>query len=806
MNTPILTIDDEADVEDRLTDNAQYNILPARYLMKDSKENVMESPAEMFERVAQNVAKAEEEYEGGLDATEAEALFEDAMKELRFMPNSPTLMNAGTDMNQLSACFVQEPQDDMENIFETAKAAALIFQSGGGCGYPFHLLRPKGHLINSTGGQASGPVSFMRVFDETCNQVKQGGKRRGAQMGILRVDHPDVGRFVVSKRNEGELDNFNISVAVTDEFIEAVENGDDYTLYDPTDDFETAYEVTEAVEHFYDPEYENNPASAFDTGEGEKVDENLWRDYSSGIEAVRAGEKVLLQEKWEDEISLSEGEPLTLPAEFIWDMMVDGAYQNGEPGIFHYDWTNYDHSFPESNDEYVIEATNPCAEQPLTEHEACNLGHINLSLMVDEDAETFDRFVSRNGWDHDFDGTDVDPDVRRQQIVSLYVEQNLDMESLMDTTQTATRFLEDVVEQSEFPLAEIEETVDDLRKIGVGVMGMAQMLYQMGVAYDSEVGRDISAEVLRMINHETALTSQELAFERGSFGAWEDSKWANPTAYLDWFERHTGGLKARDYPNGFPVRNHNQTTVAPTGTTSMLGDTSGGCEPVYSVAFYKNVGDDIQGDDFLVEFDSYFLKTLEANGIDVAEVKREAEAQMEADEFDGVSGLDAVPSEFGEVFVTTEQISPEDHTLMQRRLQEHVDSGISKTINLPGSATREDIDSAYRLALDANAAGKPAKGVTVYRDGSRDEQVKSTSADMSEAGVENGDELVDHLVDLYQSDAVGSEVVSILATRMIDADDIADEEVKLCPECRDETLQMQESCALCPNCGFSPCS
>jgi len=606
----------------------------------------------------------------------------------------------------------------------------------------------------------------------------------------LRVDHPDVGRFVVSKRNEGNLDNFNISVAVTDDFIEAVENGNDYTLYDPLDDFESAYEVTEAVEHFYDPEYENNPASAFDTGEGEKVDENLWRDYASGIEAAHAGEQVSLQEKWEDEISLSEGEPLTLPAEFIWDMMVDGAYQNGEPGIFNYDWTNYDHTFPESGEKYGIEASNPCGEQPLSEHEACNLGHINLSLMVDEDAETFDRFVSRNGWD-----------------VSLYVKQNLNMELLMDTTQTATRFLEDVVEQSEFPLEEIEETVDDLRKVGVGIMGMAQMLYQMGVAYDSQAGRDICAEVMRMINHETALTSQELSFERGVFGAWEDSKWADPQAYPDWFERHTGGLEARDYPNGFPVRNHNQTTIAPTGTTSMISDTSGGCEPVYSVAFYKNVGGDIQGDDFLVEFDSYFLNALEANDIDVAEVKREAEAQMEADEFDGVSGLDAVPSEFGDVFVTTEQISPEDHTLMQRRLQEHVESGISKTINLPGSATREDIDSAYRLALDANAAGKPAKGVTVYRDGSRDEQVKSTSADMSEAGVENPDELADHLVDLYQSDAVGSEAVSILATRLnVEAEEISGEEVRLCPECQDETLQMQESCALCPNCGFSPCS
>jgi len=800
MNTPILTIDSEQSVEERLTNNTQYNILPARYLQKDSDGNVMESPAEMFKRVAQNVAEAENEYEAGLDAAEAEERFENAMKELRFIPNSPTLMNAGTDMNQLSACFVEEPKDDMEDIFEKAKAAALIFQSGGGCGYPFHHLRPKGSYINSTGGEASGPVSFMRVFDETCNQVKQGGKRRGAQMSILRVDHPDVGRFITAKRDEGELDNFNISVGVTDEFVEAVEQDDSYTLYDPAADYEEPYEVTKAVEHFYDPEYKNNPASAFDTGEGEKVDENLWRDYANGIEAVHAGKRVSLQEKWKDEISLSEGEPLTLPAEFIWDIVVDGAYQNGEPGIFNYDWTNQDHTFPGSNDQYVIEATNPCAEQPLTEHEACNLGHVNLSLMLKKDAPTWNEFVE--------EATAGEVVVPESELVSRYVSTAFDKNTFYNTIETGTRFLENVVEQSDFPFEEIEKTVEKLRKIGVGVMGMAQMLYQMGVSYDSEVGREISAEVISTINRKSAICSNTLAHERGTFGAWEDSKWASPMAHPDWFARHTGGLNAENYPEGFQVRNHNQTTIAPTGTTSMIGDTSGGCEPVYSVCYYKNVGEDIQDGDFLVEFDSYFIQTLEANNIDVEAVKEEAEAQMEANEWNGVNGLETVPDEFGDVFVTTEQISAEDHTLMQRKLQTHVDSGISKTINLPSDADRDDIDSAYRLALSKDAAGKPAKGVTVYRDGSRDEQVKSTSADMSEAGVEDEAELQDHLIDLYQSDAVGDEAVGVLATRLdVDiSDGIEGEMVKLCSECGEGVMQAQEGCALCPECGYSPCS
>lgn len=304
MKTPILEIDEDAEVTERLTTNVEENILPARYLLKDDNGDVIERPTELFERVAENVAQAEVEYEEGPPPELAEKRFEKAMKELRLMPNSPTLMNAGTDMNQLSACFVQEPRDDMEDIFNTSKYAALVFQSGGGVGYPFHHLRPKGHIINSTGGYASGPVSFMHVFNTTCDTVEQGGKRRGAQMGILRVDHPDVGRFAVAKRDEGNLANFNISVGVTDDFIDALENGDNYTLGDPTADYDEAYEVTEAVANFYNYEYRDNPASAFGDGEGKTVDENLWRDYADSISARLNDTETTLEEKWGGEIEL----------------------------------------------------------------------------------------------------------------------------------------------------------------------------------------------------------------------------------------------------------------------------------------------------------------------------------------------------------------------------------------------------------------------------------------------------------------------------------------------------------------------
>jgi adenosylcobalamin-dependent ribonucleoside-diphosphate reductase len=719
VDIPVLSVNELLSVDERFTDNAIDNILPARYLDKDSDGNVTETPEELFERVADNVATAEYLYDESDESFEHwQSKFEQKMKTQRFMPNSPTLMNAGLELQQLSACFVVEPKDDMGHILETVKDAGLIFKSGGGVGYAFHHLRPKGAIVESTKGKSSGPMSFMRLFDETCNQVKQGGKRRGAQMAIMRVDHPDVGRFAVSKRKEGEYDNFNISVGVTDEFKEAVEKDEMYTLYSPKSDFEDAFELVEDTAHFYSPEYQDQPETI--------VDENLWRDYADEIEAWDwdKGKTVSFREKWEKRFAqahesgtFESGEEFSLPARFIWDLMLDGAWRNGEPGLFYYDETNRKHSFDVSeHPDYAIEATNPCAEQPLCEFEACNLGHINLSLMLKNDAPTFSEWASEQDYVYETDKAKVYD----------YFEAAMDFEELDDVIDTGTRFLDNVVDMSEFPLEEIEDRVDSMRKIGLGVMGWAQLLYQMGIRYGSEESLQLARVVMGYIDQKATEYSHNLAQERGSFEAWDKSKYANPTKYADWFSSHTYQLPS-DHEDGYAMRNHNVTTVAPTGTTSMLGDTSGGIEPVYNVAYKKNVGQDIQGDDKLVEFDKVFVRALEATeGVDVDAVKKQAADQMNSDSFEGVQSLD-VPEEMKEVFVTTNDLSSEEHGLMQRAFQEAVDSGISKTVNLPNDATHDDVHDAYMLALSDDELGAPIKGLTVYRDDSREEQVLMTS-------------------------------------------------------------------------------
>lgn len=717
---PILSVDESLSVEERFTDNTINNILPARYLNKDDNGNVTESPDELFERVADNVATAEYLYAEGDEADEKfeswKAEFEELMKTQRFMPNSPTLMNAGNELQQLSACFVDSPEDDMENIMETTKEAALIFKSGGGMGYSFSHLRPKGTIVGSTKGTSSGPISFMRLFDETCNQVKQGGVRRGAQMAILRVDHPDIGRFATAKRKEGELDNFNISAAITDEFKEAVEDDGMYTFYSPKSDYDDVFEVVEATKHFYSPKYVDSPEAV--------VDENLWRDHADDIEAWdwENSETVSFREKWEGRFHdaaengrFAEGSRFQLPARFIWDLLLDGAWRNGEPGLFYYDETNRKHSFDtEKHPEYSIEATNPCAEQPLCEYEACNLGHINLSLILEDDAPTFDEWV---------DSVDYDYHSEKAAVYD-YFEEAVDFDELDRTIESGTRFLDNVVDMSDFPLDKIEERVRNMRKIGLGVMGWAQLLYQMGIRYGDSASYSMGRVLMGYIDRKATHYSHELAKERGSFGDWEKSKYANPTEYEDWFHSHVYEL-AGEWEDGYEMRNHNVTTVAPTGTTSMIADTSGGIEPVYNVAYKKNVGNDIQGDDMLVEFDKYFLKALEASGCDVDAIKKQAARQMDGNRFEGVQSLD-VPEKFKEVFVTTNDLTSSEHGLMQRAFQEGVDSGISKTVNLPKEATHMDVHNAYMLALSDDKLGAAIKGLTVYRDQSREEQVLTT--------------------------------------------------------------------------------
>lgn len=739
LTVPTKSVEQGASLDDRLTDNVRQRIGPARYFLSEDGEPI-EDWGDVFHRVATNVATAELVHLGNApeDITEhtassvdydeiAENLdpdvreevqavrheFETAMREQRWLPNSPTLMNAGADLQQLSACFVNSPTDSMEDIFQTAKEWGIVEKSGGGMGGAFHHLRPKGARVESTGGVSSGPVSFLTLFDDVAGTVKQGGTRRGAQMAVMHCQHPDVGRFAVSKRGEDTLTNFNISLGISDEFIEAVKADAELTLYDPETGWDDPdpFEVVPESVHFYNPEFEDAWNDELDKPgmglEGKTVASNFWRDHLENMQNPEAFEA------YRDRIDLAPGESMTLPAGFVFQLLVDGAHNNGEPGIFHLDETRQEHSFDvEEHPEYDIHGTNPCAEQPLCEYEACNLGHVNLSLMAAEDAPTWDTYVR--------------PKSRRQDLDTMaqnYLDRALDRDTFQQTIATGVRFLDNVVTMSDFPLEDIEHRVRHMRKIGLGVMGYHQLLIQLGVEYGSRESYAIGRELMRRLDQHATEVSHELAQQRGVFPAWHDSKWARPTAYPEWFRSHAHE-DPDDWRRGYSVRNHNQTTVAPTGTTSMIGDTTGGIEPIYQVCFFKNVGDDIQGDDMLVEFDDFFLRTLEANDIDSEAVKSEAEELMRANEFDEIGDLDRVPDDLADLFVTTQDLTVEQHIETQAAFQEYCDSGISKTLNCANDTTLEEVGDAIMLALESGI-----KGTTVYRDGSRNEQVKTTRVD-----------------------------------------------------------------------------
>ncbi|AGM11889.1 ribonucleotide reductase [Haloarcula californiae tailed virus 1] len=762
---------DSPTLEERMSENAYNNILPARYQMKDETGEIVEEQEDVFERVAENIALGDvphmpgiievgpsefrpeflDEFPDGetqvevtednvkyldyesvsevlapearrdLESTKDE--FQDLMERLAFIPNTPTLINAGDELQQLSACFVNSPEDDMESIHDTAKEAALTFQSGGGMGYAFSRLRPYGDAVGSTGGIASGPITFMRTYDQMCKTIAQGGTRRGAQMGVMSVDHPDIIQFIHAKnkdvslalslglndpkdptntsftealdeargliedgkvpnflRNaiEQHLSNFNISVGVTHRFMEALEAGEDYTFINPrTDEPHVASQETK----------------------------ELWSRYDLGHH-------------------VSVGEPLSVPAEDVWDHIVEGAYENGEPGVIFLDEVNDEHSFDvDEHPEHEIIATNPCGEQPLEEYEACNLAHINLSTVVTEGAPDW-----REVRPEYLEGTEdewMDEELERH--VREFLDDAIDWEAFDRRIYSGTHFLDNVVTMSDFPIPEIEETVSSLRKVGLGIMGYAQMLVQIGVPYGTPAGNEVARQLMQYINHESKAESHHLADDRGAFDEYEKSKYANPTQYPEWFESHVG-LDPSDWEDGFEVRNHNTTTIAPTGTTSMLGNTSGGCEPIYSVANLKNVSQDIQGEDELVQFDDYFLRVLEANGVNVEKTKKEAyELLMSEDGFDGAHQLSTVPDAIADLFVTTSDLSGREHASVQCAFQEGVDSAISKTVNFPSTASREDVREVYEY-IHANGG----KGVTVYVDGTRSKQVLSTSSNKAD--------------------------------------------------------------------------
>jgi len=550
-------------------------VLQKRYLRRDNTGRIIETPSEMFRRVARCIAKVERRY--GADANKAEKVFYNLMTSFTFLPNSPTLMNAGTPIGQLSACFVLPVEDSIRGIFDAIKYMALIHQSGGGTGFSFSKLRPKGDIVRSTHGVASGPVSFMRVFDAAADVIKQGGRRRGANMGVLDVTHPDIMEFIGSKRSENALTNFNISVAVTDDFMKRVESGQEYSLINP-----------------------------------------------------RTGQEVK-----------------KMPARSVFEFIVTMAWSTGDPGLLFIDRINEANPTPHVG---RIESTNPCGEQPLLPYESCNLGSINLAKMI------------RDG--------------------------KIDWDRLKETARLAVQFLDDVIDANKYPLRKIERVTKSNRKIGVGVMGFAEMLIQLGVPYASERALQIASEVMSFISEACRERSRELGEERGSFPNFQGSIWEKK------------GYSA--------MRNATVTTIAPTGTISIIAGCSSGIEPIFAVSYVRNV---LEGTK-LLEVNQYFEEVAKKEGF------YSEQLMLKIAKTGTLRGLTEVPEHVKEVFQTAFDVPPEWHVKMQAAFQKYTDNAVSKTVNLPYEATTEDVRKVYLLAYKLGC-----KGITVYRYGSKSEQV-----------------------------------------------------------------------------------
>ena len=581
----------------RLSPNA-ITVLEKRYLIKDDTGVPVESPRDLFQRVARTVADPERRY-GASDATVDKVTqdFFGLMANRLFVPNSPTLMNAGRPLGQLSACFVLPVDDALSNgksgIYDTLRAMALVHQSGGGTGFSFSRLRPKNDIVRSTMGVASGPVSFMTLFDASTDVVKQGGTRRGANMGILRVDHPDIMEFITCKDDTTKVTNFNISVAVTDAFMAAVEADGMYDLIHPK---------TQQV-----------------TGQ--------------------------------------------LHARKVWERIIHGAWKTGEPGVFFVDKANHFNPVPHLG---PYEATNPCGEQPLLPYDVCNLGSINLGAFVKDGAID---------WDH-----------------------------LKRVVHLSTRFLENVIDANQYPLQEITELAQRIRRIGLGVMGLADVFVKLGVPYDSEEGVALGRTIQQFVDEEAKNESERLAAERGVFPEWERSIWGpDETAARD-----ATGERIRPMRR---LRNCNVTTVAPTGTISIIAGCSSGIEPLFAVAFMRN-----QAGSLMPDVNDDFVAIARAEGWYSEELMRKIAETGHID-------FPEVPAKWQRVFVTANGIKPEWHIRMQAAFQEYNDSAISKTCNFAQDATEDYVEEIYRLAYRLNC-----KGVTVYRDGSRDMQVLSTGS------------------------------------------------------------------------------
>lgn len=561
-------------------------VLERRYLLKDDEGKVIETPSQLFTRVAHFIASNEKSYDADDKTVKFyEDAFYEIMTNFEFLPNSPTLMNAGTGLGQLAACFVLPVRDDIEQIFDSVKHAAIIHKTGGGTGFCFSYLRPKGDFVKSTAGVASGPISFMSAFDNATNVIKQGGKRRGANMGVLHVWHPDIEEFITAKQTSGVLENFNVSVAVDDRFMKAVEKNDDYELMNPRNG-----------------------------------------------KAVRK-----------------------VNGRSLFKLIAYSAWKSAEPGLLFMDTINNTNPTPK----FPINATNPCGEVPMPDYESCNLGSINMVRFVDFD-------WSKTQW-----------------------KKKIDWKRLRYVTRLAVQFLDNVIDLNNYPIPQIRERTMHHRRIGLGLMGFAKMLTKIGVRYDSPLATEIADETMGFITDEARKMSVELGRARGSFPGFQESAWA---------KRYDA------------MRNATVTSIAPTGTISMIADSSSGIEPLFALSYIKTVMDGTK----LYYSDDVFEHVLKVRGL------YSPELMEKVIDHGTIQGLEDIPKEIQDVFVISYDIKPDDHVKMQAAFQKHTDLAVSKTINMPAEAAVEDVERAYMLAWKDGC-----KGITIYREGSRGEGVLS---------------------------------------------------------------------------------